>query len=271
METAPNELLSSEWTEAPSALQQRMQSLQDRVEDCRQRLQSQDQTVVDIYRTSLDLQDRAKAMQKSIEDMTRRLQALGVGVQEAAPAVKETVQPEPAVLALPQAAAPQPEPAAPEPQPDPRPPAGGGTLLRALPYFFIAAAGLGYGLKSQAFPAPEPAAAAVAAPQPPAYEEPAASEPENEALRLVYEYRVPGTDRDMLDIIGTQEAILGPSPWSIECAAEDRCQVSFNLREGPDALPIYEFDVDLAAQTVTPTPETAQRLISASLAQNPAE
>ena len=125
---------------------------------------------------------------------------------------------------------------------------------------------MGYGLKSQALSLPQAQAAEAVAPQ--AVSQPAANGPQNEALRLVYEYRLPGTDRDMLDMVGSQESIMGPSPWAIECVSDERCDVSFIKRDGADSEPLYEFDVDLAAKSVTPAPETEQKLASVSLAQN---
>jgi hypothetical protein len=246
METASQVVLSPEWTSAPTALQSRMQQLQGRVEGCRQRLQAQDQSVADICRGALELQAQAEALKRRLEDMGRRLQELGVGV-----------------VSIPTADA---APAADPPQPPGREPGPG--LLKCLPYLLIAAAGIGYGLTSQALPT---LAAAPAASVPPASgisASAAAADPESEALRLVYEYRLPGTEQDMLDLIGSQEEALGPSPWEIACDEDLRCDVSFTSRSVAEEEPLYGFAVDLGAKTVTPSPETAERLLSSAVAQN---
>ena len=265
METASQTILSPEWTSAPTALQSRMQQLQHRVEECQRRLEDQNQSVADICRGALELQAQAAALKRRLEDMGRRLQELGVGVASIPPAAEP----------LPAAASPM--PAAPEtpgaalPPEDrkadaSRNPAKG--LLQCLPYLLIAAAGIGYGLTGHAVEAgassprrPSGDASAVAGAS-------TTGDPGSEALRLVYEYRLPGTDQDMLDLIGSQEEALGPSPWEIECDENSRCDVSFTSRSVAEEEPLYGFEVDLGAKTVTPSPETAERLLSASVAQN---
>jgi hypothetical protein len=128
-------------------------------------------------------------------------------------------------------------------------------------------AGIGYAIKSPTVPdsplsAPKPFRAAHITPAP------VAAAPANEALRLVYEYRMPGSEHDVLDLVGTQESVLGPSPWNIECAPEGRCDVAFYKRDGQETEPLYEFEVDLPAQSVTPAPETAEKLFSTPAEQS---
>ena len=259
METAAQVVLSPAWTEAPSAFQSRINQLHWRVEDCRQKLQAQNQSVAGVCRSALELQAQAQALKQTLEDMSRRLQALGVS---AAPA--ETP-------AAPAASVPAPAEAAPGASSDPPQPTGqasGTGMMRCLPYLLIVAAGIGYGLIGHPLPT---IAAVPAASVPPASgisASAAAADPESEALRLVYEYRLPGTDQDMLDLIGSQEEALGPSPWEIECGEDLRCDVSFTSRSVADEDPLYGFVVDLGAQTVTPSPETAERLLSSAVAQN---
>jgi len=251
MEHEPREFPAQGWTTAHSALQARMRRRRQRVEDCRQRLQAQKLAVAEIRRGARDLEAKAAALQGSLNRTRERLQALGAGLAQAALPIL------PFSSAVP---APKPGSAAPRP--------GSPVLiLQALPYLFIIAAGLGYGIKSQASPAPAPRPTASAAAAPEQAVVPENNDPANAALQLVYEYRPPGTERDILDLVGMQEAVLGPSPWTIECASEERCNVSFNTRERTAEEPLYEFEVDLAAKTVTPSPATAQRLRSASLAQ----
>ena len=236
MEPSSSTLVAPEWTSAPSAIQSRVLQLQDRVEGCRQRIEDQNRSVVGVCRGVWELQAQAAAIQGTLDDLAQRLQAL-----------EAVASPPDPVVCAPQAAEPVP--------PAPEVPPGGetagqnsaGGLLRCIPYLLIAAAGIGYGLTSRTVEAAAPVAAAVPEPRRPSGESlavagaPAAGDPENEALRLVYEYRLPGTDEDMLDLVGAQEDALGPSPWEIECDESHRCDVSFISRVGGGArasLPI---------------------------------
>ncbi|MBI5240780.1 MAG: hypothetical protein HY926_09935 [Elusimicrobia bacterium] len=242
MESPAQVVLSPEWTAAPSRLQQRMQDLCGRVEGCRQRLQAQDRSVREVCRGALELQAQAAALRARLEDMSRRLQDLGVGVAAASAAA--TVPPP-----------------APQSVPDREPGKG---LLQCLPYVLIVAGGIGYGWTSHAKESLPSVAAQEAPVLPP---EPAvAAGPESEALGLVYEYRLPGTDQNMFDLIGSQEEALGPSPWDIECDEDLRCDVSFTPRGLPESEPLYGFAVDLGAGMVTPSDETVARLLSSGAA-----
>jgi hypothetical protein len=153
------------------------------------------------------------------------------------------------------------------------PQASGGGLLPCIPYLLIVAAGIVYGLASRNVEAAAPLAAAVDCPRPPSgvasavaasvvAAAPAPSDAQNEALKLVYEYRLPGTNQDMLDLVGAREGILGPFPWEIECDESNRCDVSFISRVRGEEEPVYKFAVDLGAKAVTPSPSTAERLLS---------
>ncbi len=211
-----------------------MQRLQHRVEGCKQRLAEQNQSVADIYRGALALQAQAAALKKTFDGMAPKLQAEIAGQGFA------------------------------------------GGLLRCIPYLLIAAAGIGYGLTNCTVEAAAPMAAEVASLRLPSREALAAvsalapGDPEREALGLVYEYRLPGTDEDMLDLVGAQEDALGPSPWEIECDESHRCDVSFIPRIGRGEEPLYEFAVDLGAQAVIPSTTTVERLRSDAAAQNAA-
>jgi hypothetical protein len=265
METATPIVLSPEWTSAPSALQSRMKQLQDRVEECKRRIEGQNNSVAEVCRGALELQGQAATLKNTLDSMAQRLQALGVGAAAAA----EAVVPAPAPVApAPQAA----EPALPATEVSlksgtPEQDFGGG-LLRCIPYLLIAAAGIGYGLTSRtveaaaAVPAANASAARPSAEASGVLEAPASADPENEALRLVYEYKLPGRDQDMLDLVGTREDALGPSPWQMECDESNRCDVSFISRPGGDEKPVYEFAVDLGAKTVTPSSATTERLLA---------
>ena len=142
--------------------------------------------------------------------------------------------------------------------------------MRCVPYALIVAAGVGYGWASQVPPELLGTSSGSVAPVSESAVGSAAVEPESEALRLVYEYRLPGTDQDMLDLLGSREEALGPSPWDVACGEDLHCEVSFNPRSALDVDPLYGFAVDLGAKTVTPFPETAARLLSSAVAQNDA-
>jgi hypothetical protein len=254
MENPAQVVLSPEWTAAPSHLQRRMQELHGRVEECRRSLGEQGRSVREVCRGALELQAQAAALKKRLEEMGRRLQELGVGVSAAAVSAE---------------AAP---PCAPVPQEPNVPPVleTRRSPLQCLPYILIVAGGIGYGWTSHAVEHRALAAAqAESAGFPGAAAAPAAPSsgagPESEALGLVYEYRLPGTDQSMFDLIGFQEEALGPSPWDIACGEDLRCDVSFTPRGLPDVEPLYGFAVDIGAGTVTPSVETVERLLSSGL------
>ena len=240
MESPAQVVLSSEWTSAPTALQARMQRLQSRVEECRRSAQEQDGSVREVCRGALKLQAQAAALKARLEDMGRRLQELGVGVAAAA---APPPAPQPAAPELPVVAA----------APEGPSPAAGRSPLQCLPYILIVAGGIGYGWTSHAVepspPVSVPASVLPAAPAP-------AESPESEALGLVYEYRLPGTEQSMLELIGSQEDVLGPSPWDVSCGDDLRCDVSYTPSLPAQAEPLYGFSVDLGAGTVTPSAET---------------
>ena len=127
--------------------------------------------------------------------------------------------------------------------------------MRCIPYFLIVAAGVGYGIAGQA--STSEAGLDVSGPA----RRVCAGSPENEALRMVYEYRPSGRDQDVLDMLGTKEDALGPSPWQTECDQDNRCDVSSISRDAGDGEPLYEFSVDLGAKSVTPSEMTEQRLL----------
>lgn len=237
MENPAQVVLSPEWTSAPTALQARMQRLQSRVDECRRSAQEQDRSVREVCLGALELQAQAAALKARLEDMGRRLRELGVGVAAVVSAAPEL----PVVPSAPQ-----------EP---PAPPAGraGRSPLQCLPYVLIVAGGIGYGWTSHAVeprpPVSVPVSVIQAAPAP-------TESPESEALGLVYEYRLPGTEHSMLELIGSQEDVLGPSPWDVSCGDDLRCDVSYTPSLPAQAEPLYGFSVDLGAGTVTPSAET---------------
>jgi hypothetical protein len=282
----PESLVSPapQWASAPSALQSRLQHLQSKMDECRQRLQSQDQEVGEVGNAAMELQARAAHLMESLCSLTERIDALGHDLARAC-------DPEPP----PQAPAPQhimgldpisedrasfealPEIAVEEPTPEQPPRSSPGPLLKSMPYILLLTIGLGYALKGQASPAPALPSAQIPVPAPvvdapseapppaigaaaePTGAKPAMGDLESEALRLVYEYRLPGSQREMLDLVGSQEAALGPSPWEVTCSPEARCDVSFAPRRYPGSVPLYEFEVDLVRKTVTPSAETAEK------------
>ncbi|MCX5795183.1 MAG: hypothetical protein NTY77_06810 [Elusimicrobia bacterium] len=241
-----------------TSVSSRMQQVQHRVAECKRRLDGQNRSVADACRGALELQARAAALKKNLEDMAQRLQALEASAASAAPDT---------IASAPETAAPSRESPG---------PGGAGGIWRCFPYLLVVAAGIGYGLTDRNVAAAAPAAAPVseawrpAAVAWPAAAAPAPGEPANEALRLVYEYRLPGMDAAMLDLVGAREDALGPSPWGIECDESDRCEVTFISRAGGDEEPLYEFAVDLGAKAVTPSPSTVERLLSEAVAQHAA-
>jgi hypothetical protein len=77
----------------------------------------------------------------------------------------------------------------------------------------------------------------------------------DEALLLVHEWRLPGDVRTLAERLGSSMELPGTRPaWTAERTGEHMYRVSF--RESADA-PGYDFDVDLEARRVDPTPETA--------------
>jgi len=254
-----------------------MLRLQERLTQCQKSLQNQTSSVSEISRDAQELQTQAAALRQAVEQMDQRLKALGVGaaqIQPPRPATVEPALPTPQPVAAPlpynQASSPSQQfllaAATPDPKETPLPgtamPDKGhpGVVMQAMPYIVLAAAGMGYVLTSHA------SSAAIADPIPavaPAANN-AAEGPENEALRLVYEYRLPGTDSDILNLVGDKEGILGPSPWDIDCPSHDRCSVVFNVQEASGRKPVYEFEADLLTKTVSPSPETAAKLAAAT-------
>ncbi len=120
---------------------------------------------------------------------------------------------------------------------------------------------------------PRPAARAAAAPPIPAAAPlPAApSSPEvvaeddgaDEALLLAHDWHLPGDERPLAERLGSRTSPPGSLPeWTAERTGENMYRVSFR----PGRADVgYDFDVDLAAHRVDPTPETAE-LIAPRLA-----
>jgi len=79
-----------------------------------------------------------------------------------------------------------------------------------------------------------------------------------EAVALVQEWRAPGDERILADRLGGTLGLPGTrSPWSTERTGEKTYRVSF---EAGELQPRLEFDVDLDARRVDPSPDTAQFL-----------
>ena len=227
----------------------RMRALEARVDACRESLRDESRSVSDVGRRARDIQERAAAVRGSLERLTAELQRL-----QTAKAIRPIPVPVPAA-----ARRTPPRPACPRRR-------RLKLVLPALPCLLLLAAAFGHGIKSQALPAaPGPAqpASTIGAQSPAAAE----GSPENAALRIVYEHRLPGAERNVLDILGAREASLGPSPWTIECLSEERCIVTFNDGRSEAGEPLYEFDVDLPARTATPAAQTADALRGVLLAQ----
>jgi hypothetical protein len=107
-------------------------------------------------------------------------------------------------------------------------------------------------------------AASVAAPAPAPL---AATEDDrtDEALLLVHEYRLPGDERPLGERLDSGSNPPGSRPaWTAERTGERTYLVRY---QASDAAPGYEFEVDLGARRVDPTPATAE-LIAPRLASN---
>ncbi|OGR90764.1 MAG: hypothetical protein A2V88_08050 [Elusimicrobia bacterium RBG_16_66_12] len=80
----------------------------------------------------------------------------------------------------------------------------------------------------------------------------------DEAIALVHEWRVPGDDRPVVERLQRDSELPGARPaWSVERTGEATYRVSFRPAQAESAL---EFDVDLDARRVDPSPDTAELL-----------
>lgn len=80
----------------------------------------------------------------------------------------------------------------------------------------------------------------------------------DEAIALVHEWRVPGDDRPIAERLEQTVELPGSRPaWSVERTGESTYRVSFQPAQAESAL---EFDVDLDARRVDPSPDTAEML-----------
>ena len=213
---------------------------------------------------------RLEALNSSIETARRRLRIHDTVLQSAraslAGLAKPAKTPLPAVVRL---------------RPDvlfypDAPPAPWLKLTSLLPYAALAAFGLGLGLRGPWRQAPArsyaptnqaPSFVAEAAPTQSLISEEAASD---EALRLVYAYQPQGSRKTVRDILSDeieQTAASQSSPWIVERGDDGRYIVSFSpYADASDAAPVYEFEVDLNAKTVTARPETEASLRGGDLA-----
>ncbi|MBI3566104.1 MAG: hypothetical protein HY079_12975 [Elusimicrobia bacterium] len=201
----------------------------------------------------------------------RELAALGA----APPAVSSVPSPLPVradaprpALAVPVPALPAPAPVVKEAAADSAPAAAsfrtdfGPFARRAAPYAAIMAFAVAFELR----PAPRPSglplsAADAAAPKPaPDAVRPAPAVLEDdgadEALLLVHEWRLPGDERTVAERLDDGVQLPGAEPaWSAERTGERVYRVSYRP---PAGEPVYDFDVDLDARRVDPTPDTAE-------------
>jgi hypothetical protein len=85
----------------------------------------------------------------------------------------------------------------------------------------------------------------------------------DEALLLAHEWKLPGDERPLSERLGTDTNPPGSQPeWTAERTGERTYRVNFKPSRSEVG---YDFDVDLTARRVDPTPETAE-LISPRLA-----
>lgn len=156
------------------------------------------------------------------------------------------------------------EPLAPAPPPPEMEPRWRFPWSHWLAYATLAAAGLGLGLRYPRGPEARPPTAPLAraeAPEAPAAESLTEEEASDEALRLVYEYRVPGAGRQVHELISPGFEAADLSQWVLERTGPATYLVIY--RPSGDAAgppPLYEFEVDLAAKTVAASPQTMRSL-----------
>ncbi|HAZ07787.1 MAG TPA: hypothetical protein DCZ01_04510 [Elusimicrobia bacterium] len=80
----------------------------------------------------------------------------------------------------------------------------------------------------------------------------------NEAIALLHEWRVPGDDLPIIERLRQPSELPGARPaWTAERTGEKTYRVSFRPTQ---ADPSLEFEVDLDARRVDPSPDTAERL-----------
>ena len=132
-------------------------------------------------------------------------------------------------------------------------------LVRLLPYAALAAFAIGAQI-----PRRRPAALpAIAAPAQLLRAEPEPSvetddDRGNEAIALVHEWRMPGDDRSIVERLPQDSELPGTRPaWRVERTGAATYRVSFRPTQEESSL---EFDVDLDALRVEPSPDTAQLL-----------
>jgi hypothetical protein len=137
--------------------------------------------------------------------------------------------------------------------------------LRSAPYVAIFFAAMGLQVhatrpRAAVTMPPMPAVAEAPNPAPLLNEEDGGAQ---EALLLAHEWKLPGDERSLSERLGADTNPPGSKPeWTAERTGERTYRVTFQP-SGADAG--YDFDVDLAARRVDPTPETAE-LISPRLA-----
>ena len=84
----------------------------------------------------------------------------------------------------------------------------------------------------------------------------------DEALLLAHDWRLPGDERPLSERLGSDTNPPGTRPeWTAERTGERTYRVTFRANRADVG---YDFDVDLTARRVDPTPETAE-LISPAL------
>jgi hypothetical protein len=137
---------------------------------------------------------------------------------------------------------------------------------KVVPYAAIFVVGVGLqmmpGSRRGPVTAPPPAAAAATIASDPSPEPILDDGGADEALLMAHDWKLPGDERPLAERLGAGANPPGSQPeWSTERTGDRLYRVSFKPN-GSDAN--YDFDVDLAAHRVDPTPETAE-LISPRL------
>ena len=124
------------------------------------------------------------------------------------------------------------------------------------PYAVLAAAALALGPRR---PSPMPQLSAGLA-RPSAA--PVVDTGKNDAIALVRSFKAEGSKRSFGDLIGKELDSQSDSAWDVQKVADGSYLVSFHPQGafGPESS--YDFTVDLGERTVTPEPDTTERLVA---------
>lgn len=213
---------------------------------------------VNAARARMSAQRDQLARLRAEVTVLRELAALGV----APPAVSSIPSPLPSYVPAPvvKVAAPDSAPVAVPFRTDLRP-----FARQAVPYAAIFIFAVAFQLK----PAPRPVVGLSLSDAEPVVPKPIASasslaplsaedDGADQALLLVNEWKLPGDERTLVERFDNGVQLPGAQPaWTAERTGDRVYRVSYR---SPEGTPSYDFDVDLDARRVDPTPDTAELL-----------